>query len=617
MPSLIWRVLLIVLASAWSVGGAVHASVTVPQRSLRALGGRPVWVPICSRRGVNGSAPWFDGTSTAVMDQQACISPSWGTVTAIKLVFAAFDMPQQGEVDRSVTATGTAAVFVPGANTVVATGGAAVASGSMQLNTFPATGLGVNGISLGQVISSNGGAIAAGSYVTGVANSFTAGAGNAPAATIVTMNTGATAATANGQSFTFEGLLVPVKFGGRRNFLVEPGHDVVTSDPVGVELSPNTWFMVRTSASVSGTGLQMMDLPETARMSISGASGSFSEFDNRGTSVNDQTMTPVGLSNTGGGYWGPVAVLALVTPSSGQTAPGAVLVLGDSIAAGTGDLPDSLGLEGYIQRSFENNVPFITAARGSTTAFGVAAHGDGQYALSIDTGITDVLLEDGRNDIEQFGISASQLTTSIQSIAARYTAAAKRVWCFTLPPTTYSNDAWTSLANQAFPFSTNATGAAAISAGATTIGMATVANIAVGQIVSLNGASNAPAQAIAPGTHVVSVDSTSSSIVISAPTASAIVAPTKLYFGSVLGSGSPLEVQREAYNNFMRLNWSGTGLSCAGLIDVDAIVSDPGGSGKWRTDLGQASADGVHPAAVLHQAVINSGVLNAGRFSIP
>ena len=74
------------------------ASVTVPQRSLRALGGRQVWVPLCSRRGVNGSAPWYDSTDTAVMDQQACVSPSWGSVTALKLVYAAFDMPQQGEV---------------------------------------------------------------------------------------------------------------------------------------------------------------------------------------------------------------------------------------------------------------------------------------------------------------------------------------------------------------------------------------------------------------------------------------------------------------------------------------------------------------------------------------
>ena len=152
--------------------------------------------------------------------------------------------------------------------------------------------------------------------------------------------------------------------------------------------------------------------------------------------MNDLTMSPASLSNTGGGYWGPVAVLAQVTVSPGQVVPGTALVLGDSIAAGTGDLPDALGLEGYIQRSLENNVPFVTAARGSTTAYGLLAHGDGQYALSIDTGITDVLLELGRNDIEQFSLSAASVETTLQAVAARYVLAGKRVWCFSVPPTT-------------------------------------------------------------------------------------------------------------------------------------------------------------------------------------
>ena len=92
---------------------AALASTTVPQKTLRGLGGRQVWVPLCSRRGVNGSAAYYDNTNTAVMDQQACISPSWGTVTALKLVFAAFDMPQQGEVDRPITASGTAGNLRP------------------------------------------------------------------------------------------------------------------------------------------------------------------------------------------------------------------------------------------------------------------------------------------------------------------------------------------------------------------------------------------------------------------------------------------------------------------------------------------------------------------------
>lgn len=595
-------------------GPPSHASFTTPQKSLRALGGRQVWVPLCSRRGVNGSSAWFDAASTAVMDQEACISPSWGTVTAVKLVYAAFDMPQQGEVDRPVIATGQASVFVPSANVIQVFGGASVPAGSAQLNPFQSVALGVNGISLGQSVASAGGGVAPGAYVMSIVNNFNAGAGNTPSNTLVGLSAPTSAATANGQPFTFSGAISPVKFGGKKGFTIEPNHDVVTSDPVAVTLSPNTWFMVRTAAAFSAAGMQTMDTPVTARITVTGPAGSIVEFSNRSLSFNDQTSNPQSLSNTGGGYWGPVAVLAQITPSGGQLAPGAVLVLGDSIAAGTGDVPDNLGFEGYIQRSLENSVPFVTAARGSTTAFGLAARGDGQYALSVDTGITDILLEAGRNDIEQFGLNAGQLVGSINTIAARYVSAGKRVWCFTIPPTTYSNDAWTSQNNQAFPVSVNTTSSAATPAGSFVLHMVSVANVAIGQLASLNGSSTSPAQAIAPGSVVVGVNAANATVTLSVATAAALAPSSAVYFGSEQASASPLEVQREIYNNYARANWSAGSATCAGLIDVDAIMGDQGGSGKWRSDLGQASADGVHPSAAVHQAVVNAGLLNASRF---
>ena len=592
--------------------GMSYGSTSIPPRSLRWLGGRQIWVPLCSRRGINGSAPWFDGTNTSIMDQQACISPSWGTVTAIKLVFAAFDMPQQGEVDRPVTVNGTAAIFVPSLNVNQVFSGAGVGSGSLTLNPLASTALGVNGVSVGQMISTTGGGLASGTYVSGVTNSFSAGSGNTPGTTSVSLSTATTGATSSGQPFTFTGLFTPVKFGGRRSFLVEPGHDVVTSDAVSVVLQPSTWFMVRTSAQMSGTGLQLMDMPVASRLTVTGGSASFTEFDSRGTVLNDQTMTPVGLPNTGGGYWGPVAVLAQVAVAPGQIGPGAAIVLGDSIAAGTGDLPDALGLEGYIQRSLENNAPFITAARGSTTAYGLLAHGDGQYALSIDTGITDVLLELGRNDIEQFGLTAAQLEGTIKSIAARYVGAGKRVWCFSVPPTTYSNDGWITPSNQVFPVAVDLTGSSMTSSGSTQIIMSSVAGVAVGQGVGLNLPTLG---AVAAGSTVSAVNVGSSSITVSSPTTGAIAAGTKLYFGSGVQSSAPLEVQRVSYNSYLRGNWQIMG--CSGLVDIDAVLADQLNAGKWRTDLGQASVDGVHPSAVLHQAAVNAGLITPAMLSLP
>ena len=147
--------------------------------------------------------------------------------------------------------------------------------------------------------------------------------------------------------------------------------------------------------------------------------------------------------------------------------------------------------------------------------------------------------------------------------------------------------------------------------------MASVANISVGQTVGLNGATDSPPQAIAPGTIVTAVNSGTATVTLSLATVASIAAGTKIYFGTQTASASPLEVQRQAYNSFARTTWETGSPYCAGLIDVDGIVSDQGGSGKWRTDLGQASMDGVHPTTALHQAVVNAGLINPAMFFIP
>jgi hypothetical protein len=515
-------------------------------------------------------------------------------VTAVKLVYAAFDMPQQGEVDRPVTASGTAAFYVPGANTFQVFAYGSVALGSSVLN-FSSTALGANGISVGQVVSSAGGGLAANTYVAGVANSFVAGSGNAPAGTVVTLSSPTTAMTAAGQPMNFAGSFIPAKFGGRRQFTIEPAHDVVTSDPVAVQLAPGTAFFVRSYGTMSGPGIQLMDYPGTTSR-LAG------EFDSRSTTPLDQTMVPATLSNTGGGYWCPVAVLGLVTLPVGQVAPGAVLILGDSIAAGTGDNADALGLQGYIQRSLEGNIGFITAARGSTTAVSVLVHGDGQYALSVDTGITDVLLEDGRNDLLSFNVSDVQLESTITQVAARYLAAGKRVWCFSVPPTTQSNDGWATLANQSWTVAVANTGAVATSAGATAVTMASVANLALAQAVSGTG--------VAAGTTITGIAGVV--LNLSAPLSAAVPAGTKLSFGSALAAAAPAEMYRVSYNTYLRQH--AAALGCTGVIDDDRVFADLAGSGKWRIDLGPASADGVHPAAALHQAAVNAGLIMPAMF---
>jgi hypothetical protein len=620
---------------------------------------------------VNGSAAYTDSTNTAVMDQVLCTAPAWGKVTAVKLAYSGFDLPQMGEEDRLITATITASIFQPANNQYAIASSAATSFPSSTLQ-FAGGSFNSNALSIGQQVTGTG--IPSGDYVTGI--SRVVGTSNAISTVTITLASPTTANTTTGQLFTFAGQFTPVAFGGTRSVALTPRHDVLTSDPAAVQVAAGGQFWVRTAASFSGTGIMLMDYPGTgSRVLANTVYGiTYDEFDTRGTTLNDLTMAPVSGSNTGGGYFCPWYVLGLVTPNAGVAAPGAVLVLGDSIGAGTGDLADGLALQGYIQRSLESSTPFITAARGSTTAQMLVARGDGQYAATIDTGITDVLVELGRNDIQQFSATAAMVEGYTASIAARYSAAGLRVWCFTVPPTTYSNDGWTTLANQAFPMTTQTTSTAtasgsstisintpaavpvvgqtvdvgptaqilsvAASAGATSLTLSSVSGLSVGQavygqgvpvgtlITSISGsviglsaattgglplnASLTFGTGIAPGTTISGY--ASNVITLSQPTLASIAASATLLTGTHTASASGVETQRQAFNGYLRTAAGRSALGCSGLVDVDGVFADQAGSGKWRVDLGPASVDGVHPAAVLHQAVVNAGIINGGMF---
>ena len=141
--------------------------------------------------------------------------------------------------------------------------------------------------------------------------------------------------------------------------------------------------------------------------------------------------------------------------------------------------------------------------------------------------------------------------------------------------------------------------------------MSSTSGLAVGQSVALN----LPAVgAVAPGTTITAVNTSTSTITLSTATTGSISSGTKLYFGTFTASGAPLEVQRTTYNSYLRS--SANQLGCTGLVDIDAVVGDPANVGRWRTDLGQASVDGVHPSAVLHQAAVTAGIISPSMFSI-
>jgi hypothetical protein len=142
--------------------------------------------------------------------------------------------------------------------------------------------------------------------------------------------------------------------------------------------------------------------------------------------------------------------------------------------------------------------------------------------------------------------------------------------------------------------------------------LAAVTGVAVGQSAGLNLSTSG---AVAPGTVVTAVNNATLAITISTPTTAALPASTRLYFGATAQSGSPIELQRTAYDAYLRGNWRSAG--CSGLIDIDATVADQVNQGKWRTDLGQGSSDGVHPSAALHQAAVNAGLITPSMLALP
>ena len=463
------RSLMLSAASLRLLGTEAHAALPPsPSRIRSQLGARQALVPIGFRgRGANGSAAYFDATSTISMDQTAWWAPPVGQVTAIQLVYAGFDMPQSGEVDRQITASLTAALSFPTVPAITVNSNAAQASGA-SVETFQATLLGVNGISQGAAVTSSGGGVAAGTYVASAPLASSAGAGNNPVAATVNLSAPTTAATVGGQPYTFTGSIVPVTWGGARSLTLSPKHGDYRSDFIACSPAPGSQFFVRNFALFSAPGLQLMDYPGVQSGVATRLTG---EFSVRSTSQTDQTLNPSVLGNTGGGYFCPVAVLALVTMPAGVAVPGAALLLGDSIDAGTGDNSDGVyGCMGYVQRSLAaKGIAFISVARGSTTAFAASVQERGQAGLAVDSGVTDVILGFGRNDIEIGKLPASSVLAALATDAAPFLAGRQRVWARTTPPSTYSNDGFLSAANQGFPVATASTTATATASGSTSL----------------------------------------------------------------------------------------------------------------------------------------------------
>ena len=562
-----------------------------------SVGAQPRWVPVCGRGRPIGSGN-YDSTDIAIFDVTACWTPAVGGVRALKLSYMGDDISNNGVVDRVVTFTGTAAVSLPslGFSAVV---NAPVASGATTVPVQIAMASPGNALTVGEGVAATG--IPANSWINSIVPTYVANnlAGYSFTFTNLAGAATTTAALTAGQIVTVTGRNYGATFGAGRTATIPPSDHFVDSDPIGIALPPLTEYFVRGSWQASATGFLVGDYPSPS----TGSTRLAGEGSQRATSaLPDHTLDQAVPPNSGGGYFAPWTVLGEVGAPTAS-----VLIVGDSIAAGTGDAADPFGRMGYIERSLGNAVPWASIARGSTTAIQLLDRPQLMQQAAAEIGATDVLLEYNRNDLNASGnpLSASATEANLLALAQPLEAAGIRVWAFTCPPTTASQDAWTTAAGQ-FLVQQQTTTTASLAAGGTSVTLASSSGIQNNELAALStGAAAFPAGT----TGTVS----GNTVTFSNPATATVPSGTTLVFGTrTAGSNTPIEIQREAYNSFMRANWKAQGY--AGLIDMDAQVEDQNNIGLWRTDLGAASAEGIHPSAALHNQLVTSGIINPAMF---
>lgn len=225
------------------------------------------------------------------------------------------------------------------------------------------------------------------------------------------------------------GLIIPVRFGGKRVGTVEPG-GLLYSDPIGVTQAVGSTFWSRTNVSVtSGQKWPLM----ISRAGVAGIT--------KHTTFTDLTLSGAISDATQFRGYGPIAILAYPN-TPGQPVIG---INGDSISAGSSD-----GDTGWPTRWINAKYSMINVSfsNGRWNHWGAPNTSNWRRATLLDP-CTDVIVSLGVNDL-----IAAQVTTLAQgqavAIAAwdRWRLQGKRVHASTILPSTTSTDAWATVGNQ-------------------------------------------------------------------------------------------------------------------------------------------------------------------------
>lgn len=242
-------------------------------------------------------------------------------------------------------------------------------------------------------------------------------------------------------------LRFPLTFnGGQRQVVIKPG-TTVFSDPLGQYFPKGTTFYSRTFVSV-GAGLKF---PRGSDV-VNGGASSNEGHNYPATATVGADLTPLGSANTGivntnngQRVYGPTGIFGVARTR--VPTPPAIVIIGDSIAAGSGDTGAFLDW-GYIERALNLNYPFQQLAYPSETVDGWMQQGGATRfrrasIMERITGATAILCELGINSIGNVNWQPN-----LDAVWAYLATFGVPVYQTTITPNTTSTDGWVTTVNQ-------------------------------------------------------------------------------------------------------------------------------------------------------------------------
>jgi hypothetical protein len=230
--------------------------------------------------------------------------------------------------------------------------------------------------------------------------------------------------------------LTPLWYNGSRDMVLAPGGQG-GFDAAGILIPAGSAFYAHTRMIVGTTG---ETIGPTSTI-IQGTTDGY-QLDQL-TTDNTSTIGATYATTNQNFNIGPLAVLGRLRASVGVPS---VLILGDSIAAATGDT--NRDYSGFIARGIGATLPFMTLAKSSAqanhwTASRIYSH----VAAAAACGATHAISDMGTNDLGA-GRTVAQIQADLIAFWTLFTSRRIKVWQTTQTPHTTSTDTWATLGNQ-------------------------------------------------------------------------------------------------------------------------------------------------------------------------